>query len=923
MICINLCRFIVLQIIFLFCCFSIGNAQNNVADTAKTSVVSFPVSDSIQTIHPDSLSVINDTISKESSGFTVSDSFLLPSDSLSISNDSIIADSTKYFPISPNAVTSIVDYFAQDSVCFNMDSSTVYLYHNTDLYYEDINLKANYVEINFGKNELYSKGVLDTMEHLQGTPVFKQGTYEVKSHELTYNFESKKGLLRNVITQEGESYLHGKIVKKNEDNTSFIRHGKYTTCNLECPHFEIAFGKAKVIPNDKVITGPLYLRIANIPTFLALPFGFFPNSDKHTNGLIMPSYGQNNELGPYLQGIGYYFALKDRIDFAVTANIYMRGAFGVGIKSNYIKRYKFNGNFDLQYAYTPTGERTTKQFSEKHDFSINWYHQQDIKSHPVNRFSANVNFRTSTFSKNTVEKNISDYTQSKALSTVNFSTSFKNKYSLGINAELSQDLVQGNLDMKLPQINFGVSQFYPFRRKQVVGKLRWYENISMQYTVDMQNLINTYDSILIQDFKHAFDDYRMGMNHNIPIKSTIKILKYISWTNSVTLVETWQVNKGVRQNWDGYNINITEDTTTGVISRDTVGSIIRSDTNIGFHMAHNLTISTGLSTTIYGMYTFKRGRVAAFRHTLTPSVSFNYRPGINKHLYKKYYDPYLNKEVQYSTVVGTLYSIPEYKSSGKINFSISNRLEMKVRQKKDGEESFKKVTLLDQLTLSTAYDILKDSVRWDPLTLSGRTTLFKYFNISFSFNFDPYVLDTNGRQTNQFEIKKNGRLFRFSSTSWNISTGINLNREFFQRKDSDTKEKRKESPSGFGDWNISINYIFSYNMRDNYDYYKYQLADPTIPTHTHKFTNSLSINGNFAITSKWSMNFTTGYNFEEKKVTPSEFYVERDLHCWIISFKWRPFGYTRGFEFGIRAKANILRDVKHEHRRDLYDGSYY
>ncbi len=924
MICINLCKLIVLQIIFLFCCFSIGNAQNNVPDTAKIPAISFPVVNSSQTINPDSLSVINDTISKDSSEVTVPDSLLLPSDSLSISNDSTVADSTKYFPISPNAVTSIVDYFAQDSVCFDMDSSTVYLYHNTDLYYEDINLKSNHVEINFTKNQLFAKGVLDTLEKLQGTPVFKQGTYEVKSHELTYNFESKKGYLRNVITQEGESYLHGEIVKKNEDNTSFIRHGKYTTCNLDHPHFEIAFGRAKVIPNDKIVTGPLYMRIASIPTFVAFPFGFFPNSDKHTNGLIFPKYGQHNELGAYLEGIGYYFALKDKIDFAVTANIYMRGAFGIGVKSNYIKRYKFNGNFDLRYAYTPTGERKTNLFSEKNDFSIYWQHQQDVKAHPVNRFSANVNFRTSSFSKNTVEKNISDYTQSKALSTINFSTSFRSKYSLGINAELSQDLIQGNLDMKLPQINFGVSQFHPFRRKQVAGKLRWYENISMQYTVDIQNVINTYDTILTQNFKQAFDSYRMGINHNIPIKSTIKILKYISWTNSVTFVESWQVSKQVRQDWDGYNIKITQDT-AGIIIRDTIGSIIRHDTSTGFSMAHNLTISTGLSTTIYGMYTFKKGKVAAFRHTLTPSVSFNYRPGINKHLYKDYYDPYLDREIQYSTVVGSLYSIPAYKASGKINFSISNRLEMKVRQKKNGEESFKKVTLLDNVTLSSGYDILKDSLRWDALTLSGRTTLFQYFNISFSFNFDPYIIDTNGYRVNRYEIKENKRLFRFSSTAWSVSTGINLNREFFKRKNGgqEKQEERKESPSGFGDWNISVNYIFNYNMGDNYDYYRYQRhVDTIIPIHTHKFTNSLSISGSFAITSKWSINFNTGYNFDEKQITPSEFYVERDLHCWIISFKWRPFGYTRGFEIGIRAKAGILRDAKYDYEKDL-PTSYY
>ncbi|MDR0368868.1 MAG: hypothetical protein LBH82_07000 [Bacteroidales bacterium] len=892
MICKRLCKWVVGQTVFLFCCFSIGNAQNNATDTAKTPAVSS----------------------------FVSDSSLLKTDSLAaVSTDSIVADSSKkYLPVSKNAVTSVVDYFAQDSVCFNMDSATVYLYHNTDLHYDDVNLKANYVEINFSTNELFSKGIPDTLDKLQGTPVFQQGSYEVKSHELTYNFDSKKGLLRNVITQEGESYLHGEIVKKNEDNTSFIRRGKYTTCNLEHPHFEIDFGKAKVIPNDKVITGPLYLRIANIPTFLAFPFGFFPNSDKHTNGLLMPKYGQHNDLGPYLEGVGYYFALKEKIDFAITANIYLRGAFGAGLKSNYIKRYKFNGSYDIQYAYTPSGERTTAQFLQQHDFRIYWRHQQDPKAHPVNRFSANVDFKTSSFSENTVERNLADYTKSKALSTVNFSTVFKSRYSLGVNAELSQDLVEGNLDMKLPQVNFGVSQFYPFRRKQATGKLRWYENISMQYTVDMQNLINTYDSVLVKDFKRAFEDYRMGMNHNLPIKSTVKILKHISWTNSVTWVESWQINRGVRQQWDGYDIRSLEDTATGIITHDTLGSIIRKDTSIGFHQAHNLTISTGLSTTLYGMYTFKKGKVSAFRHTITPSVSFNYRPGINRHLYKTYYDPYFGEDIQYTTIAGSLYATPDFKSSGKIVFSISNRLEMKIRQKKDGEETFKKVTLLDNVTLSSGYDLLRDSLRWDMLTLSGRTTLFKYFNISFNFHFDPYIIDSN-RRVNRYEIKEMKRLFRFSSTAWNISTGINLNREFFRGKNADAKQEQKDSPSGFGDWNLSLSYIFDYNMEDNYDYYRYRRIDTLIPAHTHRFRNSLTVNANFAITSKWDLNITTGYNFEDKQITPSEFYVERDLHCWIISFKWRPFGYTRGFEFGIRAKANILSDVKYNHRKDLYE----
>ena len=893
----KICRLIILQALFGGCIFSVGYAQNHLVDTAKTSISSSEIQDSSKR-----------EIAVSDTNFITNDTSLLANDTTLLTSDTnnTIDSAAKYFSRSPNAVTSIVDYFAQDSVSFNMDSSTAYLYHQADLNYEDINLKANHVEISFGKNELFAHGTLDTAETLQGTPVFKQETYEVKSRELHYNFNSKKGLLRHVITQEGESYLHGEIVKKMADNSSYIRHGKYTTCNLDCPHYHIEFGKAKVIPNDKIVTGPTWIKIANIP-ILPIPFGLFPNSDKRTNGILMPTYGNRVNLGFYLEGLGYYFAVKDKVDFAIKVNLFMRGSFGVGVTSNYVKRYRFSGSYDLSYSYTPTGERTTKERKQQHDFKIYWRHQQDPKAHPVNRFSANIDFKTSTFSKNNIEKSIADYAQSKAMSVVNFSTSFRNRYSLGVNAELSQDLIQGNLDMKLPQINFGVSQFHPFRRKKVVGKLRWYENISMQYTMDMQNVVNTYDSVLTKAPNHIFDNYRTGMSHSIPIKSTIKILKHLSWTNSISFVETWQI-RGVKQSWMEY---------------DTIKKTnIKRDTLTAFFPAHNLSFSTGLSTTLYGMFPFKKGRVSAIRHTITPSVSFNCSPSINNHLYNTYYDSLSARTVRYSYIDGFLYGAPSYFASGSINITIGNRLEMKVRNKKkdDGEEEFKKVTLLDNLTISTGYDFLRDSLRWNDLRINGRTTLFQMIDVGFDFNFTPYQIDTNGYKINEFEIKgEKKRLFRFTSTAWNLSLGLNIDRDFFKRKDR-KGEERKESPSGFGDWNISIAYNFSYNLSENNSHYSYlqrRLVDTLIPKYDQRITNSLSANGRFVISSRWTFNFTTGYNFSEKTVTLSEFYVERDLHCWIISFKWLPFGAIRGFEFGIRAKANILRDAKYDHKIDL------
>jgi hypothetical protein len=852
------------------------------------------------TLNPndDTTALYNDTLNPNG------DTTALYNDTLLLNNDTTIFNDTAahVWRISPSAITSVIDYTAEDSVAFELDSSTVHLYNNVVLNYEDINLTSYYVKVNFAKNELYATGDADSNGTLHGQPVFKQGSYEVKSHELTYNFESKKGLIHNVITQEGESYLHGELVKKNPDNSSFIRRGKYTTCNLESPHFEISFGKAKVIPNDKIVTGPIFLRVASIP-LVPFPLGFFPHSDKHRNGIILPKFGQSVNTGPYLDGIGYYFAIKEKVDFTILATIYMRGAFGARISSNYVKRYKFNGNYNLEYIFTPIGEKTTEQHNVSHDIKIYWQHQQDRKAHPTNSFSANINFQTQSFSKNTVGKSINDYTQSQAMSVVNFSTMFKGKYSLGVNAELSQNLIQGNLDMRLPQINFGVSQFYPLRRKQVVGKLRWYENISLQYTLDVQNTINTYDSMLIKHFNHAFDNFRSGMSHYIPLRSTIKILKHINWQNSVELRETWQI-KGVKQYWGDY---------------DTIRNTnVQRDTVFRFYPAHDLSISSNLSTTLYGMYIMKKGKVYAFRHTLIPAIGFTYRPGINKKvLYDSYYDSIRGRDVQYSYIDGLLYSAPAYKSSGKVNFSINNKLEMKVRSKKEGE-TFKKVVLLENLTISSGYDFLADSFRWDPLNLSGRTTLFKQINLSFSLTFDPYIIGDDGYKKHKFEIKEHGRLFRLSSTRGDLSFGYNINKDLFRKKDD--KEKERKATTGFNDWNISVSYVLGYNMNDNTNYYRnYQFSDTLIPKYTHRVDHSLNINGSVSLTPRWNLRFQSGYNFTQKTIVPTEFHVERDLHCWIISFNWIPFGAYRSFEIGIRAKASILQDAKYDQRKELRD----
>lgn len=815
--------------------------------------------------------------------------------------DSNFVDTTAKMKISPNAITEIVDYYAEDSVTFDIKTNKAFLHNNADITYDDINLKSNHIELDFNKNELKANGILDSNNNLIGTPIFKQGELTFESEEIDYNFNTKKGLIKHVITQQDESFLHGEIIKKDKDNTSFIKKGKYTTCNLHSPHYEAFFRKAKVIPNDKIVTGVLGIKVGGVPLPLALPFGFFPMNSTHRNGILMPTFSDDSEYGFAFKGLGYYFSVKDVVDFAITADIYMRGSFGVGLASNYAKRYKFTGHYNIHFDRMVRGLRHTIEYDTTNNFFIEWSHQQSAKAHPTNRFSASVQFMNSSYNRNTSISDIRRATQATTSSSINFSTSWLGKISFGINAELTQRLIEKDFNLRLPHINFNISQFYPLRRKKVVGKLRWYENISMQYSLDMtNNLAMGYDSTDNFSWNNILKNLHYGIQHSIPIKSTIKLFKHISWTNTVNFVEAWQFT-GINRKW--YS---TVDSITG----KTIGNIAY-DTVFGFWATHNLTYNTTLSTRLYGMYQMKKGRVSAFRHELAPAISFNYHPGLNKANYNTYTDSLAdinskNRIVRYSPISSMPYGVPGFKTSASINFSISNKLEMKIK-KQNGE--FKKITLLEDVTLSTGYDFAADSLRWKTLNLSGRTTLFQGLLLSFNFDFDPYSIDTNGYRCNTTEWKVNHRLFRMSSTSWRLSFSYNLNSNTFKSKNNNKKDKQA-SPSDFGDWYVNIAYNLTYNINDNYNYYRYYYIDTLVP-YNHSFNNIINISGRVAFTKKWAFSVTTGYDFKTKNISATELAIHRDLHCWEMSFKWIPFPPYRMFEFTIAAKASMLKDLKY------------
>ena len=795
----------------------------------------------------------------------------------------------KGLPLSKDALKETIRYEATDSVLLDIRKKKVALHTGTKVLYDDIELTSDRIQMDFDSNVVYSSGTPDTNGIVRGKPVFKQKASTFYAEEISYNLKSKQGVVTHVITKEGDGMLHGETIKKVNDSVSFVRRGVYTTCDLEHPHFGFVFTKAKVIPNQVIVTKFIHPEIRSIPIPVGLPFSMLPNSaKKQKNGILIPSYGESAELGFYLQGFGLYYAFNDCIDLALTTDLYLRGSFAVNLNSNYYRRYKYKGNFYTSYSLTRRGEPKTPTYDTAHDVRVTWKHSQDSKAHPTNRFSADVNYQTSSYNKNNIT-DLNNYVNSNYNSNVSFSTSFGSLHILGVNASLSQNVSTGEISLNLPNVNYNISTFYPLRRKEIVGKIRWYENISLSYNLSMSNSVKTTDSLFMKPA--MFDQMRSGMTHSIPLSSTIKVLKHIDWNNTLSWTENWQF-KGAYRRYAG-----TDSLHQAIIARDTV---------FGFFATHQMSYSSTLRTTLYGMYQYKGKWLKAMRHELTPSASFTYTPFINRRIFDSYLDSATGQTITYAPIEGFLYGTPADRSSAYASFGIGNKLEMKVRKRKDTTENgMEKVTLLESFNISTSYNMMADSMNWTPVTVSGRTTLFKNLFINFNIYLDPYVIDGNGQRTNRFEWEENHRLFRLSSTAANLSFSYQLSPATF---------KRWNPGSSSFNWNMSLSYSLNYNLSDNYNYYNMLILDRN--RYNKSVTNTVNINGRVDVTRKWAVGFTSGYDFTNHQVSASSFDITRDLHCWTMAFQWRPFGYYRGFQFHINVKASTLQSLKWNVNKD-------
>ena len=861
-------------------------------------------------------------------------------------DDSIRADSM--MRARSNGIDAPVKYSAEDSLVYDAESGTAYLYGNSKVDYENMKLTSDKVHMNLDKSTVRATGTVDSTAEggIKGKPVFTMGKDEYKSDTMAFNFKSKKGLIKGVYTEQQDGFLSGEVGKRDSTGSIYLQHGRYTTCDKPHPDFYIALSRAKVRPGKDVVFGPAYLVVADVPLPLAIPYGFFPFSKKYSSGFIMPSYGDESDRGFYLRDGGYYFAISDKWDLKLLGEIYTKGSWGVSAASNYRKRYRYSGSFLFSYQDSKTGDKGLPDFAEQESFKIQWNHRQDPKANPYSSLAASVNFATSSYERNNLNSlyNPQTLTQSTRTSSVSWNTNFSSiGLSLSTTTNLAQNMRTSSIQITLPDLNISLSRFYPFKRKHLVGKERWYEKISMSYTGQLANSISTTEdkilhSNLIKDWKNAFQ-------HTIPVQANFTLFNYINVTPSFNFTDR-MYSKKVTRGWD-----------------NTLQKEVVRDTTYGFHNVYNWSMSVGASTKLYGFWVPNRklfgDKIQAIRHVITPQVTFSYAPNFAARRYG-YYDSYQYtdasgnvKLVEYSPYQDELYSVPGKYKTEMISWDVSNNIEMKIKSDKD-TTGYKKISIIDELGASMSYNAAADYHRWSDLSMRLRLKWWKNYTFSMNAQFATYAyeLDANGKPYvgNHTEWGY-GRLPRFQGMSQNFSFTLNPEKlkKWFGRKDDkdddkvsvdsdgpDTniesnmdddlekgkyaaKKKRgniaETDDDGYMSFNMpwSLTIGYGITMREN-TAGRFNTKTMRYP---YKFTQTLNFSGNIRISDGWNINFSSGYDFENHAMSMTTASLSRDLHCFNMSASIVLAPYT-SYNFTFRCNAATLTDaLKYDKRSGI------
>ena len=868
-------------------------------------------------------------------------------------DDSLRADSINRSR--KNGIDAPVYYTATDSMTYEGATGIAHLYGKSNVKYEDMDLESDQIYMSLDSSLVHATGSLDTAGVKFGTPVFKMGSDTYETDTMAFNFKTKKGLINNVYTEQQDGFMTSEISKRNADGDMFLYHGRYTTCDDPHPDFYFAMSRAKVRPGKDVVFGPTYLVVADVPLPFAIPYGFFPFTKSYSSGFIMPTYGDETSRGFYLRDGGYYFAISDKMDLKLIGEIYTKGSWGITASSNYRKRYRYNGSFLFSYQNSVDGDKNMPDYQKTTSYKVQWSHRQDAKANPYSSLSASVNFASTSYERNNLTSmyNPQSMTQSTRTSSVSWSTNFSSiGMSLGLTTNINQNMRDSTIALTLPDLNISISRFYPFKRKKMVGKERWYEKISMSYTGRLSNSITTKEDKIMKS--SLTKDWRNGMQHTIPIQGNFTLFNFLSLNPSFTLTDRMYTQK-YKRSWDVDN------------QKEVV------DTLQGFYNAYNWNFSLGASTKLYGFYIPNRKlfgeKIQAIRHVFTPTVSFSYAPDFSASRYGVW-DTYTKTDaqgnvsvVEYSQYQGALFGGPGKGKTGSISMDISNNIEMKIKSD-DDSTGFKKISIIDELGASMSYNMAAETRPWSDLSTRLRLKLSKSYTFTLNAVFATYAYeaDSVGARPyigNRTEYSK-GRFGRFQGMSQNLHYTLDNKKvaNFFKwlrgekvKKDDKDKDKdgkkdeydtgvetnlddqmeaakhgaRKEN-AGMAEtdedgymkfdmpWSLTVSY--GINMRENtsgsfnYDTMRYP----------YKFTQNLNFSGNVRIADGWNINFSSGYDFESKKISMTTASLSRDLHCFNMSCQVVLAPYT-SYNFSFRCNAATLTDALKYDKRSSYSNA--
>ena len=918
--------------------------QDSVADTSDS--VSVPPRAAVKRLRGDSvppaadssLTAVADSLARRAG---VIDTTLMDSLELAIyKRNKAVDDSIRLDSINRrkrNSLDAPVDYEAKDSIVYNAVTRHAYLYGSSHVVYENMDLKSEKISMSLDSSLVHATGAVDTTGEITGKPVFTMGQDMYESDTMRYNFKTKKGFVNYVYTEQEDGFLTSELSKRDSSGVLYLKHGRYTTCDAEHPDFYISLSRAKVRPGKDVIFGPAYLVVCDVPLPIAIPYGFFPFTKSYSSGFIMPSYGNDNDRGFYLKDGGYYFAASDKWDLKILGEIYTKGSWGLSAATNYNKRYKYSGKIYVSYQDTKSGDKGMPDFTEQESFKIQWSHSQDAKANPFSTFSASVNFATMSYERNNLNSlyNPQSYTQSTRTSSVSYSTSFSSiGMSISGTGNISQNMRDSSLSVTMPDLNISVSRFYPFKRKKAAGKEKWYEKISISYTGQLSNSIDTKED----DFFDAniIKDWSNGMKHTIPINANFTLFKYINLTPSLSITDRMYTNKVMRQ-WD------------------TAAQEEVLDTVYGFYNVYNWSLSLEMTTKLYGFYIPNRklfgDKIQAVRHVMTPTISFSYAPDFGTSRYG-YWETYQKTDedgevslVTYSPFSDGLFGVPGQGKSSSLSFSLDNNIEMKVKSDKDST-GYKKISIIDNFGLSMSYNFADKEQPWSDLSMDLRLKWWKNytFNLHAVFATYAYELDEDGEPYvgNHTEYSK-GRFGRFQGMSQNFSVTINPEklRQWFGKGDNDEDRDDYDDDEDYYDtgtetnidddmergkhaakresggkvetdadgymrfsmpWSLTIGYGITMSENTSGTFNKKKMRYP------YKYSQTLNFSGNICISDGWNISFSSGYDFDDHDVSMTTASLSRDLHCFNMSCSVVLAPYT-SYNFTFRCNASTLTDA--------------